>query len=384
MKKAFLIVALLSIWFGHNVLAQQKAPELQAKKSWVSKEKEVWQKGLAAAKKRHWNRKRLTASERDYYRAFAKRVGGAAAIAALLAAGRAGKRWFERTVERRRRQRAWEEAEEARVAATEEKERVWARRAAARAEKREKVEGRLRESQRLMRMREELSLIGAAATGRLQDWLGPPDSRRWEEIEEIIDRQDYAGRTALMAAIGSIISASERSIRVDVQSLIELGANLNLQDGEGNTALMYAARRGYTRIVGDLLGGRADTEIVNDEGKTAADIARAHGFGDLAGNIDEYQPPERVTKSVTKVGPVQEKTKSELMQEQREAQALYERIQRETELERMLGSDEYNEKDALALLVQIESPNYRMDDEQLSKEAKRRLTRLRMRRKREG
>jgi hypothetical protein len=58
-----------------------------------------------------------------------------------------------------------------------------------------------------------------------------------------------------------------------LNALIELGANINLQDINGDTALIIAVRNGSLDIVYDLIDAGADPNLKNNDGKTALDIA---------------------------------------------------------------------------------------------------------------
>ena len=59
-----------------------------------------------------------------------------------------------------------------------------------------------------------------------------------------------------------------------VQEFIDAGAHVNAQTHTKITALMWAASFGYADIVQALLAAGADPTIVNNEGKTALDLAK--------------------------------------------------------------------------------------------------------------
>ena len=59
-----------------------------------------------------------------------------------------------------------------------------------------------------------------------------------------------------------------------VKILLEKGAQVNMQDTYGLTALTFASQMGRTEIVKLLLGKGADPNIKSDEVKTAYDYAQ--------------------------------------------------------------------------------------------------------------
>ena len=59
--------------------------------------------------------------------------------------------------------------------------------------------------------------------------------------------------------------------------LIEKGARINTQNRTGETALMYAAWRGHSKIVQLLLEHRADVTLKNQQGDTALGLAESKG-----------------------------------------------------------------------------------------------------------
>ena len=58
-------------------------------------------------------------------------------------------------------------------------------------------------------------------------------------------------------------------MQVSVDFLISKGAYLNVQDTNGCTPLMLAAKGGYIKCVRALLGAGADTSIPDNDGVTA-------------------------------------------------------------------------------------------------------------------
>lgn len=91
-----------------------------------------------------------------------------------------------------------------------------------------------------------------------------------------LDLADKRGQTAL-------INATRNHERASVMALIELGASTDIQNSEGMTALMIAALTGEEMLVRILLDGNPDLTIKNKAGKTALDLAVERGHEYLAG-----------------------------------------------------------------------------------------------------
>lgn len=82
-----------------------------------------------------------------------------------------------------------------------------------------------------------------------------------------VDTQDQAGCTFLMRAIDAI---SRRTVAIELFSHICAARyKPDLQDGEGRTALMYAASYGYVGVVTELLADSAKVNVTNKTGQTA-------------------------------------------------------------------------------------------------------------------
>lgn len=89
--------------------------------------------------------------------------------------------------------------------------------------------------------------------------------------KEESSRPDEHGRTPLMKAAGE-------GNRKDICSLLKQGADLSLQDKDGNTALFYAAKNGHDEAVRIL--AQHDKNLVskrNNAGETAAAVAAKNG-----------------------------------------------------------------------------------------------------------
>lgn len=87
-----------------------------------------------------------------------------------------------------------------------------------------------------------------------------------------INGVDSSGRTPLMHA-----TSAQMECASVVEVLLSRGADHNLADLEGYTALMFAAWRGYAASVKCLLTAGADPNATDFEGRTAFDHAKAEG-----------------------------------------------------------------------------------------------------------
>ena len=74
--------------------------------------------------------------------------------------------------------------------------------------------------------------------------------------------QDKAGNTALFLA-------SQNGFETNVRLLLEMGADRDLQNKEGQTALFCASHRNRPEIVALLLDARADADVKTSAGHTA-------------------------------------------------------------------------------------------------------------------
>lgn len=95
-----------------------------------------------------------------------------------------------------------------------------------------------------------------------------------------LDLTDKGGYSALMLA------ASNNHASV-VKRLLEQGANPNMQEStKGWTALIWAAKRGHKATVDALLQGGAATEIHDFEGETAHSWAIANQHTEIAKSLE--------------------------------------------------------------------------------------------------
>ena len=70
--------------------------------------------------------------------------------------------------------------------------------------------------------------------------------------------------------------AAEQGHLPAVRRLLEAGALVDLQNGEGYTALMFAVRKGRVDVVRLLMESGADPSIKSFDRKTALDLVREH------------------------------------------------------------------------------------------------------------
>lgn len=95
-----------------------------------------------------------------------------------------------------------------------------------------------------------------------------------------LDARDSRGATALMLAVASYSTLPKFAHRIlgIVATLIQAGADLDLQDQQGNTALIWAAEVGNLEVARLLLNAGADYQIGNVAGQTALDVAAQHRY----------------------------------------------------------------------------------------------------------
>ena len=66
-----------------------------------------------------------------------------------------------------------------------------------------------------------------------------------------------------------------------VDRLVGLGCDLNLQNDDGETALMLACQYDYAEIVKILLAHGADSQIKDNKGKMAIDLTQSQEIEDI-------------------------------------------------------------------------------------------------------
>lgn len=97
---------------------------------------------------------------------------------------------------------------------------------------------------------------------------------------EIVDSKTESSQTPL---ISSVLLPDCQTRCKFVELLLQRGANVNCQDGNGRTALSYACERGYLDAVKILVRSNADPEIVDAWGNTALMYAAVAGHSPVVG-----------------------------------------------------------------------------------------------------
>ena len=107
-----------------------------------------------------------------------------------------------------------------------------------------------------------------------------------------VNAQDDKGLTPLMFCVKSIYAGSPENM----QSLLAAGANANLIDENGDTALMMAVRgRSFDRV--QILAGKTDLSIQNKKGETAASLAIERGKMEILDELCAQMTPEQAAEA---------------------------------------------------------------------------------------
>ncbi|NJN44017.1 MAG: ankyrin repeat domain-containing protein [Anaerolineae bacterium] len=95
-----------------------------------------------------------------------------------------------------------------------------------------------------------------------------------------LNAHNQHGQTALMLAVEPSDEKYKPQHRIlaTVDLLIQAGADLDLRDFTGNTALMWAVRWGNHEVTQRLLAAGANPNFKNDHGQTALQLADDQGL----------------------------------------------------------------------------------------------------------
>ncbi|XP_024290940.1 KN motif and ankyrin repeat domain-containing protein 4 [Oncorhynchus tshawytscha] len=106
--------------------------------------------------------------------------------------------------------------------------------------------------------------------------------RRLMELGDVNARASQGGQTALMLAV-------RHGRGLMVRLLLRCGADPNVQDRQGATALMCACERGHTHVAWLLLErAECDTSLTDQRGRTALFMARQGSYGDITALIQAH------------------------------------------------------------------------------------------------
>jgi ankyrin repeat protein len=87
------------------------------------------------------------------------------------------------------------------------------------------------------------------------------------------------------------------TVKSIINALLEKGADLNHQNGNGNTPLHVAVLENKSDIVKFLLEKGAETNIKNKKEETPLDIAKKNKVKEIIDNIEEYTPASYKVKT---------------------------------------------------------------------------------------
>ena len=119
------------------------------------------------------------------------------------------------------------------------------------------------------------------------------DGKLWEAAREgdaaAIERlaAEGASPNAKKYGVPAVYGAAFYGHAGAVSALVRLGADLDARDGNGWTALIWAAANGQVECARALLAGGADRTLRRSDGKTALEMAEAYGPAELAALLRE-------------------------------------------------------------------------------------------------
>ncbi len=131
----------------------------------------------------------------------------------------------------------------------------------------------------------QTALMGAAIHGHLPVIEALLAAQADANIRSSSDDVFGAGETALIKAALSLMVRDRATV---LQTLISAGANVNIKDGNGQTALMYVLTD--DAIVEMLLEAGAQVNERNAYGQTALMLAEDHGYTTVAQRLRQANP----------------------------------------------------------------------------------------------
>ncbi|MBQ4401249.1 MAG: ankyrin repeat domain-containing protein, partial [Synergistaceae bacterium] len=156
-------------------------------------------------------------------------------------------------------------------------------------------------------------------------------SATYEKIIQALDEGANPNATNNNNTTALMMAAQFNKNARAVKALITAGAKLNEQNHRGNTALMYAAMGNTPEVVRAIYDAGADIELVNSEGKKAADYAvtnRKLNDSDIVRLL--RNEPEEIVQPEPEPLPETETTQEKIVQSEPEPLPETEAIQEET------------------------------------------------------
>ena len=117
-----------------------------------------------------------------------------------------------------------------------------------------------------------------------------------DEIKELLKKgadvnvKNNKGSTALM------LMAGKGNLEF-CQYLVDIGADLEVKNNWKSTALMFAAYSGHLNVVKYLAQSGADVDVKDEWNRTALDMARKWGKADFVKFLEEYQKKNSAQKN---------------------------------------------------------------------------------------
>ena len=110
---------------------------------------------------------------------------------------------------------------------------------------------------------------------------------------ESIQKKKRPYKKSIRKLNSGFLEAAEKGNLAGLQDFLGRGANINVQNKYGWTALMYAARYDYREMAKFLLVAGIDSSIRNKNDGTAQLIAIAFGRTEIAGMIERWEKAQR-------------------------------------------------------------------------------------------